>query len=86
MDDKKLSLRDHLAIGRTEMANERTLLAYARTAIMLAVSSVTLFRLFPSNRFAEYVALALIPAAVIVAVFGGRRFYRVAQSLKQNRL
>ena len=32
---EELILRDHLALDRTRLANERTLLAYLRTALML---------------------------------------------------
>ena len=36
-----LSLTDHLAIDRTILANERTLLAYLRTALGLVVIGAT---------------------------------------------
>ena len=37
--DENLILRDHLALDRTRLANERTLLAYIRTAFMLLVAA-----------------------------------------------
>jgi putative membrane protein len=40
-----LVLRDELALDRTRLANERTLLAYARTSIMLLVSGATALKL-----------------------------------------
>ncbi len=40
-DPEELVLRDHLAIDRTAMANERTFLAYVRTALALLVIGVT---------------------------------------------
>jgi putative membrane protein len=42
----ELILADHLALDRTRLANERTLLAYIRTAFMLVVAGVTALKLF----------------------------------------
>jgi len=39
--------RQNLAIIRTDLANERTLLAYGRTALMFTATDVTLIKFFP---------------------------------------
>ena len=35
--DNNMDFRDHLAVNRTNLANERTLLSYARTALTLFI-------------------------------------------------
>jgi len=45
MDREDLSLRDHLAIDRTRLANQRTLLAMLRTALYLILMSLTIWSL-----------------------------------------
>ncbi|MBN1558949.1 DUF202 domain-containing protein [candidate division KSB1 bacterium] len=49
MDDfqkESLLFRDFLALERTQMANERTLMGYIRTALMLIASGVSLLELY----------------------------------------
>ncbi len=83
--DDELGLRDHLALDRTAMANERTMLAYVRTAIMLLVTSATLVKLFPSDRIALAAAVVLLPVAGIFAWAGGSRFLRMSKVLQRLR-
>ncbi len=45
MKREDLSLRDHLAIDRTRLANQRTLLAMLRTALYLILMSLTIWSL-----------------------------------------
>jgi putative membrane protein len=45
---KVLNLQECLALERTTLANERTFLSYARTAIMIFITGVTVFKLFPN--------------------------------------
>lgn len=69
-------LRDDLAADRTLLANERTFLAYIRTAIMLGVSGVTILKVFPYNFQLMVLGYVLLPLAAAVAIFGYTR-YRV---------
>jgi len=71
-----LILRDVLAIDRTRLANERTLLAWLRTAIMLLVSGVTLLKLFEGMFIMEAMGAALIPLSLLTAALGIRRYLR----------
>lgn len=76
-----LPLSDRLAISRTDLANERTLLAYVRTALALGAGGVGLVQIFTSP---AVVALgwALIPAAALVLVVGVVRFQRARRALR----
>ncbi len=76
-----LPLSDRLAISRTHLANERTLLAYVRTALALAAGGVGLVQIFTSP---TVVALgwALIPASALVLIVGVVRFQRARRALR----
>ncbi len=82
--DQPLTLRDQLALDRTVLANERTVLAYARTVILLVVSSISLFKLFPDSPFALWLGTALLPAAAVAGVVGGYRFLRLSRALRMS--
>ena len=79
----KLILRDYLAMDRTNLANERTFLAYVRTAIMLFISGVTLLKLFELNVVMTILGYALIPISVSVAIVGYIRFLNVRKKIRQ---
>jgi putative membrane protein len=72
-----LILRDVLAIDRTRLANERTLLAWLRTGLMLSVSGVTLIKLFEGLPLLEITGYALIPCGFFAVAFGLYRFLHV---------
>ncbi len=68
-DNEKLIVRDYLAIDRTKLANQRTLLSYIRTAIMLIASGVTMLKLIPQSDPLFYVGIvSLVLAAMFLAV------------------
>jgi uncharacterized membrane protein YidH (DUF202 family) len=46
-DQPILNLQECLALERTVLANERTFLSYARTAVIVFITGVTVFKLFP---------------------------------------
>jgi len=70
----KMILRDLLAADRTQMANERTLLAYMRTALTLFIAGVSFIQFF-SNIVIVYIGWIFIPIGVIVTATGVRRYY-----------
>ncbi|MEJ2466734.1 MAG: DUF202 domain-containing protein [Candidatus Thiodiazotropha sp.] len=80
-----LILRDELAIDRTRLANERTLLAWLRTALMMLASGLTLIKLFAGVFSAELLGAALIPTAVMTAVYGVRHFFVVREQIGEVR-
>jgi putative membrane protein len=81
-DSKEQPVRDRLALERTLLANERTLLAYVRTAIMLAVTGVTLLKLYGDTLLPAAAGWALIATGIGVAVLGVARFQKLARFLK----
>jgi putative membrane protein len=81
LESDQLTLRDRLAIDRTKLANERTFLAYVRSAIMLFISGVTLVKLFADDAVVVQLGVALIPASVAIVLFGGVRFHHMKRRL-----
>jgi putative membrane protein len=84
---QRLTLNDYLAIDRTELSNERTLLAYGRTAIALLVTGVSAIKFFDSL-WISAVGAVFAAGAVAVAVIGARRYHamgrRVAAALERQ--
>jgi len=75
-------LRDYLAIDRTNLANERTLLAYIRTCIGLFATGAALIN------FVEYDALGILGYIFIVVspvlfFFGLWRFIKTINKVKK---
>jgi len=82
-DKLNLEIRDSLAMQRTRMANERTLLAYMRTATAMILAGLTFIKLF-DDLFYIGVGLISIPVGVVVAYYGYRRYSRQKQEIAQN--
>jgi putative membrane protein len=78
----QLILRDHLAIDRTALANERTFLAYIRTALTLLVVGASFIKFFDSLAL-EVVGWAFMPVGVVVFAYGVRRYRRVQALIHQ---
>ncbi len=84
LQKKSLVLRDRLAVDRTHMANERTLLAYLRTAIMIGASGITLVKIYPQSQFWRTFGLALIPIAIVLSVISFIRFFKLRCKITRN--
>lgn len=74
------ALRDALAVDRTELANERTLLSYLRTGMSSAAAGVAVANLY-EERGALVVAACLVLLGVLAVVVGIGRFLRVRRRL-----
>ena len=72
----KHKLSDRLAFNRTKLANERTMLAYIRTAIGSGGAGMALFKLIEIPD-AKYIGIALVAAAPVILVIGILRFIRM---------
>jgi putative membrane protein len=73
-------LRDPLAADRTILANERTFLAYIRTAMTMLVGGISLISFFPTYLIKFVGALAIIPA-IIMFVIGFERYTYLRKNL-----
>jgi uncharacterized membrane protein YidH (DUF202 family) len=75
---RRLKRIDRLALNRTHMANERTFLAYVRTAFSLILIGIALVRFFEDPFFVYLGLLSLVGATaiLIVGVFSWRFKHR----------
>ena len=82
MKDGAMNLADELAVQRTTLANERTWLAYLRTALTLFVAGVTFVQFF-SSRIIQLIGWSFIPLGVVTALVGWRRYRQARRLTKQ---
>jgi putative membrane protein len=86
-DYENWSITDVLAAYRTKLANERTVLAYGRTALTLFVAGVTFIQFFDSP-IIEGIGWAFVPLGLITFAIGVFRYnrekYRIHQLGKRN--
>jgi putative membrane protein len=80
-----LGLNDALALDRTALSNERTLLAYIRTSMTLLVVGGTILHFFESLILliigGFFIAIAVI--AIVAGVARFRRMYGILQEARQ---
>jgi putative membrane protein len=76
-------LRDHLAAHRTELANDRTFLAYVRTALACFVVGVSFIKLF-GNPVVEVLGWIFIGIAVVTFLKGFMRYKRVKRVIREE--
>lgn len=74
VDPEKMIVRDHLAADRTAQANERTFLAYIRTALAFGAGGIGLIKLFGESIPIIVTGWILITLCFVVLVFGIIRF------------
>jgi len=82
--NKDLVLREYLAIERTKLANERTLLTYIRTGLYFLVAGSTLGYVIESA-FWNVMGWPLIIIGGVITLLGGIRFVRVAAQIRKSR-
>src|SRR5690606_30109753 len=68
--NKDLILREYLAIERTKMANQRTLLTYIRTGLYFLIAGSTLGA-FLDTQFWNIMAVPLIGIGILLMIIGG---------------
>ena len=76
----ELILRDHLALVRTRLANERTLLSYIRSALYLLIGGIALLQLkdYGDLRWAGISSLVLCVLFVLIGLY---RYHTLRQQL-----
>ena len=80
--DEEVILRDYLAIERTRLANERTLLSYIRSSLYILLGGIGLFQLKEFANF-KYLALLALTFSAIFFIIGVYRFTLLKKSLKR---
>ncbi len=79
---EKMILRDHLAMERTKLANERTFFSYIRTSLYLLLGGIALIELesFRHLSFLGYISLA---GSALLFCIGVYRFLELKFHLKK---
>ena len=82
--NKDLILRERLAIERTDMAIDRTLLSYIRTALYFSIAGLTITN-FVQPAFRSWIDVFFWIAAGVVLTIGIWRFRRQKRKLQESR-
>jgi putative membrane protein len=83
-EDSQTGRRDHLALVRTDLANERTLLAYGRTALMIVATGFSLIKFFGESPLLNPLGWGLSILGAVVGVVGVARFTRLNKRLRRS--
>ncbi len=77
-------IKETLAIERTEFSNERTFLAYLRTALSLVIAGFSLHQFFNTTA-SMWLAAVLIPVGLGIGFVGVRKFLAKRELIKRKR-
>ncbi|HAC15926.1 MAG TPA: DUF202 domain-containing protein [Bacteroidetes bacterium] len=79
---EEIILRDYLALERTKLANERTLLSYIRGSIYLILGGIAFIQLkdFEGLHILGYISLVLSFLLIVVGIL---RFYQLKNRLRR---
>ena len=80
-----MGIRDKLAVQRSRLANERTFLAYIRTAIVCFVAGITILKLIPDGVFISTVSVLFLLASLFFIVVGLYTYLRTKKELSRDR-
>lgn len=81
--NKDLILRERLAMERTDMAIDRTLLSFIRTALYFAIAGMTIHG-FMSEYFGGWVVLLFGIMAALILLVGIYKYRQQKRKLKEN--
>ena len=82
--NKDLVLREYLAIERTRLANETTLLAYIRTGLYFLVAGSTLGELIDSS-FWKIAGTPLVVIGLLITLLGLLRYFRLRNAIELSK-
>lgn len=77
-------IKDVLAIERTIFSNERTFLAYLRTALSMIIVGISMHQFF-NTQISTIIAFILIPIGCVIGYIGFRNFSRKRAFIKRKR-
>jgi len=78
-----LILRDHFAAHRTDLANDRTFLAYIRTALTFFIVGVSFIKFF-GHILIEIIGWILIPVGFFIFMKGLRKFKKIKKAIQEE--
>ncbi|MGZ5246485.1 MAG: DUF202 domain-containing protein [Flavitalea sp.] len=81
--NKDLILRERLALERTEMANDRTLLSFVRTSLYFLIAGLTIDSLIEVV-YGTFTRWSLWGFSILCIVTGVIRYIRQKKRLKEN--
>ena len=84
-DTAELILRDHLAIDRTLLANERTLMSYLRSGVALFIAGISIIN-FSHEAWFTAMGFLCLPCAIITVLFGIVRYRKMDKDISVVRL
>ncbi|NTW53480.1 MAG: DUF202 domain-containing protein [Chlorobaculum sp.] len=82
-DTDELILRDELAIDRTLLANERTLLSYLRSGVAMMITGLTIIH-YANKPWFMWAGVACIPLGIVTGAFGIWRFRRMQRAISRT--
>jgi len=82
--NKDLVLREYLAIERTRLANETTLLAYIRTGLYFLVAGSTLGHVVQSA-FWNIAGTPLIVIGLLIMILGLLRYFKLRRAIESSK-
>jgi putative membrane protein len=80
----QLILRDHLAIDRTRLANERTLLAWWRTGLTLLIAGASAIKIFHDSLWVVVAGYMLLPFGFAALAIGLHRYLRLRRIINAS--
>ncbi|WP_250419218.1 MULTISPECIES: YidH family protein [Pontibacter] len=83
-EKKNTEVRNQMAVQRTIFANERTLMAYLRTAITIIAGGIAAVK-FSGNVYMETAGVALMFVGVILSAYSFYRYFQKQKLIKRQR-
>jgi len=83
-EESQLILRDELAIDRTLLANETTLLAYMRLSISLTIAGVSIVH-FAMQEWFRTIGILCVPVGIGAGMIGWWRYNKMEKEIRSIR-
>lgn len=94
-NNEQIILRDYLALERTKLANERTLLSYIRSSLYLLLGGVALLQLqgFERISYLGYLSLTLTVLLLMIGIYRFRKlniqlitYYKQIKAMEEQKV